>query len=73
MKTRGQRIKEARGKRGLTLERVAGLVGCSKSQVHHLERGNRRGDAGLLARLEDVLGLQPGSLARAPVADLPAP
>jgi transcriptional regulator with XRE-family HTH domain len=73
METRGQLILTARVGRGLDLDTIAALVPCTRNYLYRLERGIKGGSARTLARLEDVLGLQPGSLARAPVADLPAP
>ena len=67
MKTRGQLISDARARRGLTYARLGELVGCNASNLHHVENGAHGGSATLLARIEDILGLEPGCLARAPV------
>jgi SOS-response transcriptional repressor LexA len=62
----GKLVAERRRERGLTLQRLADLVGCAKSYLSMIERG-RSGPPGeeLLAKLERALLLEPGRLVRA--------
>lgn len=53
----GERILEARAKRGWSLQDVASRTGLSRAYINTLERGGgRRTGADALRRLEDVLG-----------------
>lgn len=62
----GQRIREARERRGLSLQELADAVGCAKSYLSSIETGKRNlpGDE-VLARIEQLLELPTGVLVHA--------
>lgn len=39
----GNKLKEARKNKGLTLQEVADMIGCSASYLHRIENGSRQG------------------------------
>lgn len=39
----GNKLKEARTNKGLTLQEVADKIGCSASYIHRIESGSRKG------------------------------
>jgi transcriptional regulator with XRE-family HTH domain len=53
----GERIKEARTLKGLSLQDVAGMVGVSKMSVHRWESGVGYPTVANLKKLEKVLDL----------------
>lgn len=52
----GQRLRELREARGLSLRALAGRVLSSKTQLHDFEAGRRRPSTDTLARLDAALG-----------------
>lgn len=62
----GEQIRSMRRARGLTLHALAAHVGCGKGYLSEIENGRRSGppSRALLARLEEALHAQPGSLVR---------
>lgn len=71
----GDRLKRLRRQRGMTMERLAEAVACSKGYLSAIENGrpHRPSDA-LLHRLEEALGCSAGSLTGvAQFEDTPAP
>lgn len=59
----GERLREARQSRGLTLEGLAAKVGSTKAYVWQLEnKETARPSADLVGRLCDALGIEPTAL-----------
>lgn len=54
---KGNKIREAREKKGLTLVKVAELVGITAPYLSDIERGNRRGTYATIKKIADALGL----------------
>jgi transcriptional regulator with XRE-family HTH domain len=61
----GERIREIRKQRGLTLQELGDLCGMSVQQVHRLERGHRRLTVEMLEQIGDGLGIDMFTLVRA--------
>lgn len=60
-RTLGESLRNYRERKGLTLEKLAGLlttlgIGISPSMISMLERGQTRGSLGMRRRLLDFLG-----------------
>lgn len=60
----GERIRELRKQRGLTLQELGDLCGLSVQQVHRLERGHRRLTVEILEKLCDGLRVDMFALVR---------
>lgn len=58
----GNRIKELREAKGLSLEQVADAAGTSFQQIHRLERGKRRLTDDWMRRVAPALGVAPAAL-----------
>ena len=61
----GASLRTRRIRKGLTLQKLADIVGCAKSYLSQIETGHKPGsgvNAALLARLETALGLSGGEL-----------
>ena len=56
------RIRELRKARGLTLKRMAELVGTSNQQISHLEKGRRRLTLEWMERIAEALECHPSDL-----------
>jgi len=56
------RIRELRKERGLTLKRLADLVGTSNQQISHLEKGRRRLTVEWMERIATALECHPSEL-----------
>jgi len=56
------RIRELRKARGLTLKRLAELVGTSNQQISHLEKGRRRLTLDWMERIAKALECHPSDL-----------
>ena len=56
------RIRELRKARGLTLKRMAELLGTSNQQISHLEKGRRRLTLEWMERIAEVLECHPSDL-----------
>ena len=56
------RISELRKARGLTLKRLAELVGTSNQQISHLEKGRRRLTLDWMERIAKALECHPADL-----------
>jgi transcriptional regulator with XRE-family HTH domain len=56
------RIRELRTARGLTLKRLAELVGTSNQQISHLEKGRRRLTLDWMERIAGALECHPSDL-----------
>jgi transcriptional regulator with XRE-family HTH domain len=56
------RISELRKARGLTLKRLAELVGTSNQQISHLEKGRRRLTLDWMERIAEALECHPSEL-----------
>lgn len=54
---RGQRLRQIRWQRGLTVAQLARLSGMSRQQIYALEKGLSRGSAKGWRRLADALGV----------------
>ncbi len=61
----GERLRAARLGAGLTQEQLAGLIGCSKSQLSQMEAGLRTISQERAAAIEEALGVTDGSLVQA--------
>lgn len=61
----GGLVRVARRRAGLSLEALAGRVGCARSHLSQIENGKRWASAELLGRLEEGLGLGAGVLVSA--------
>ncbi len=57
IRTNGQKIRNAREKKGITLAQLAKLVGKTAPYLSDIERGNRRGGYETLEKIAAVLGL----------------
>ena len=53
----GERVKELRGRRGLTLEALAGRSGVSRAMISKLERGEKNPTLVVAAKLSEGLGV----------------
>ena len=53
----GKRVKELRGRRGLTLEALAERSGVSRAMISKLERGEKNPTLVVAAKLADGLGV----------------
>jgi transcriptional regulator with XRE-family HTH domain len=71
----GARIKELREERRITGKELAERIGVSPSQMTRIEKGQRRVDSEVIARLAEVLDLSPAAFfaADAPEADALSP
>ncbi len=58
----GRRLREARGRAGMTLEAVAGAAGVTKSFVSAVERGETSPSIGSLYRICEALGISMSAL-----------
>lgn len=58
IRTNGNKIRNAREIKGLTLAQLAEKVGKTAPYISDIERGNRRGSYETLLRIADVLGLK---------------
>lgn len=58
----GNRIKELRDTRGLSLEQVADAAGTSFQQIQRLEKGKRRLTDDWMRRIAPALGVAPAAL-----------
>ncbi|MEE8226919.1 MAG: helix-turn-helix transcriptional regulator, partial [Kiloniellales bacterium] len=56
------RIRELRKARGLTLKRMAELLGTSNQQISHLEKGRRRLTLEWMERIAEALECHPSDL-----------
>ncbi len=56
------RIRELRKARGLTLKRMAELLGTSNQQISHLEKGRRRLTLDWMERIAEALECHPSDL-----------
>jgi transcriptional regulator with XRE-family HTH domain len=61
-------LREWREAKGLTQERVAGLIGTNKGQVSKLERGDQRMNEDWMILFAEALGVEPSELLRDPAA-----
>jgi len=59
MKTR---IREIRKRRGLTIQKAAGLAGMSQSYLSEIETGRKNANTNHLEKIAKVLGVPPGTL-----------
>ena len=60
----GERIRELRKQRGLTLQALGEACGMSVQQIHRLERGHRRLTVDMLEQICDGMGVDMFSLVR---------
>ncbi|MBI4185316.1 MAG: helix-turn-helix transcriptional regulator [Proteobacteria bacterium] len=60
------RLRELRETRGLSLDRLAKMVGTTHQQISRLERGERRLTEGWMRRIATALGCRPSELIEAP-------
>lgn len=58
----GERIKEARGARGISQADLAGAVGVSNSYLSHIEAGRRPVSQALRSQIATALGIEPTQL-----------
>ena len=65
----GKNIKLYRQTKGLTQERLAELVNVSSSYIGYLERGIRAPSLDLLARIGDILEVEPTALLNTTLED----
>lgn len=56
LKTLGQRIKELRGKKEMTLQEAADKLQCSKQQLSDIENGRRGASEKLLKKIGKLFG-----------------
>ena len=56
------RVRELRKTKGLTIKRLAELVGTSNQQISHLEKGHRRLTLGWMERIAQALEFHPSDL-----------
>ena len=61
-KTIGEKLKEARKGNGLTLQTVAGKIGCSPSYIHRIENNQRVGiNYKIKEKLFELYGIEKSS------------
>lgn len=58
----GNRIAEVRKAKGLTIKKLAELVGTSSQQISHLEKGHRRLTVEWMERIAEALNCHPSDL-----------
>ncbi|MGE0668846.1 MAG: helix-turn-helix domain-containing protein [Sphingomonadales bacterium] len=63
----GERIRELRKERGLTLQALGEMCGMSVQQIHRLERGHRRLTVAMLEQICEGMGVDMFSLVRGTV------
>lgn len=56
------RLYELRRERGLSQQKLADMVGCSKMHISGVERGTRDFSFSMLRRIAEVFGVAPGDL-----------
>ena len=54
----GNKIREIRKAKNLTLADVSGSIGISIAYMSDIEKGNRRGTEGTLKRIAEALGVK---------------
>ena len=62
--TTGQRIREVRQRREMSLRQFGKLIGVSAVYLSDIERGNRIASPGRLIQIADVLGVSVSELIR---------
>ena len=60
----GTKIKALRSERGLTMEKLGQIVGCSKAYISQLERGITKPSLSMLNRFSEALGVPVSELLR---------
>ena len=60
----GRKIKALRNERGLTMEKLGQIVGCSKAYISQLEHGVTKPSLSMLNRFSDALGAPVSELLR---------
>ncbi len=60
----GRKIKALRNERGLTMEKLGQMVGCSKAYISQLERGITRPSLSMLNRFSEELGVPVSEILR---------
>jgi len=65
----GQRVKQLRLQKGLTLKMIEARVGVSATHVSEVERGRTSPTVGALCKIADALGVNPSHLIDFPVGE----
>lgn len=65
----GEKLKEARKRKGFTQQQVADLVGVKKNTITGYEKGDRQPDVIMLKKLITALDVSSSSLLELPVFD----